>query len=201
MQTNIAPAEFGRAGGAIVNTIIKSGTNEIHGTAFWFLRNSALDARATFSPTRTPFRRQQFGGTLGFPIIKNKLFVFGDYSGLRQFFPVSLDHASVPTAKMRTGDFSELLNPAVSLLSSPIVIRNVMTGAPYPGNVINTPLNKVGQNYLNAYPMPNLPGVQQNYIVTRNQTQQFDDFDTRVDYLWNDRTRSSAVSAMAMILP
>jgi hypothetical protein len=184
VQTNIAPAEFGRAGGATVNTVIKSGSNQIHGSAFWFLRNSDLDARPTFDVTKPEFRRHQFGGTLGFPIVKNKLFVFGDYQGLRQFQPLGLDHASVPTAKMRTGDFSELLNPAVSLLPSPIVIRNVATGVPYPGNII--PASGIltpGKNYLNAYPLPNLPGVQQNFEISRNQTQNFDDFDVRVDYI------------------
>src|SRR5271165_116331 len=188
VQTSISPAEFGRAGGAIVNTVIKSGTNEIHGSAFWFLRNSQLDARPTFDPTRPEFRRHQFGGTLGFPILKNKLFVFGDYQGLRQFTPVSVDHASVPTALMRMGNFSELLNPAVSGLSIPIVIHNVLTGQPFPNNVIpSNLLNKAGLAYLNAYPMPNLPGVEQNFIIARSQTQNFDDFDTRVDYVFSDR--------------
>ncbi|MBV9302904.1 MAG: TonB-dependent receptor [Acidobacteriaceae bacterium] len=190
VQTNIAPAEFGRAGGAIVNTVIRSGTNDIHGSAFWFLRNSALDARPTFAPTKTEFRRHQFGGTLGFPIVKNKLFVFGDFSGLRQFFPVSLDHVTVPTMLMRSGNFSELLNPAVSGLSAPIVIRDVMTGLPYSGNVIPPgQINKVGQTYLNAFPLPNLPGVEQNYITTRNQIQDFRDWDIRVDYLLNEKNQ------------
>ncbi len=188
VQTSIAPAEFGRAGGAIVNTVVKSGTNDIHGSAFWFLRNSALDARPTFDSSKPEFRRHQFGGTLGFPILKNKLFVFGDYQGLRQFQPLGLDRASVPTARMRSGDFSELLNPAVSLLSSPIVIRNVATGQPYPGNVIPTAnIVTTGSNYLNAYPLPNAPGVQQNFLISRNQTQNFDDFDVRVDYVANTK--------------
>jgi hypothetical protein len=76
-------------------------------------QNSVLDARPTFDPTIPEFRCRQFGGTLGLPILKNKLFVFGDYQGLRQCTPVSVDHASVPTAIKRQGNFSELLNPAV----------------------------------------------------------------------------------------
>jgi hypothetical protein len=185
VQTNIAPAEFGRAGGAIVNTALKSGSNDIHGSAFDFLRNSEVDARPTFAPSVAPFRRNQFGGTLGAPIVKNKLFVFGDYQGFRQATPVGVDMASVPTPLMRQGNFSELLNPATSGLSQPYVIKNLQTGEPFAGNVIPTNLqNPVGLKYLNAYPLPNVPGkVQQNYIIQRQQVQNFDDFDIRTD--WN----------------
>ena len=196
VQTNIAPAEFGRAGGAIVNTTLKSGSNEIHGSAFEFIRNDNVDARPTFAPGISEFRRNQFGGAIGAPIIKNKLFVFGDYQGFRQSTPVGVDFASVPTTLMRQGNFSELLNPAASGLSQPYVIRNVSTGAPFPGNIIPSNLqNPVGLNYLNAFPMPNIAGkVQQNYVVQRQQTQNFDDFDIRAD--WN-ATQGDRVFARA----
>src|ERR1022692_4535858 len=131
VQTNIAPAEFGRAGGAIVNTTLKSGDNGIHGSAFEFIRNSQVDARPYFAPNISEFRRNQFGGAIGAPIIKNKLFIFGDYQGFRQSTPVGVDFASVPTALMRQGNFSELLNAAAAGLSQPYVIRNVSTGAPF----------------------------------------------------------------------
>ena len=185
VQTNIAPAEFGRAGGAIVNTTLKSGSNEIHGSAFEFIRNDNVDARPTFAPGISEFRRNQFGGAIGSPIIKNKLFVFGDYQGFRQSTPVGVDFASVPTTLMRQGNFSELLNAAAAGLSQPYVIRNVSTGAPFAGNIIPSNLqNPVGLNYLKAFPMPNIAGkVQQNYAVQRQQTQNFDDFDVRAD--WN----------------
>jgi len=185
VQTNIAPAEFGRAGGAIVNTALKSGSNDIHGSAFDFIRNSEVDARPALAPSISPFRRNQFGATLGAPIVKNKLFVFGDYQGFRQATPVGVDLASVPTALMRKGDFSELLNPAVSGLSQPYVIKDLQTGQPFSGNAIPAPLqNPAGLKYLNAYPMPNLPGkVQQNWVIQRQQVQNFDDFDIRTD--WN----------------
>ncbi len=112
VQTSVAPAEYGRAGGALVVTSIKSGTNDIHGSAFWFNRNTALNAEDFFTSPHTPtpsFNRNQFGGTVGFPIIKNKLFVFGDYEGLRLRQPGNVGFATVPTDLMRTGDFSELL--------------------------------------------------------------------------------------------
>lgn len=185
VQTSIPPAEFGRAGGAIVNTTLKSGSNEIHGSAFEFLRNSQVDARPTFAPSVSPFRRNQFGGTLGMPIVKDKLFVFGDYQGFRQATPVGVDYASVPTALMRQGNFSELLNPTVSGLSQPYVIRDLTTGLPFANNVIPTSRqNPVGLRYLNAYPLPNIAGkVQQNWVIQRQQTQAFNDFDIRTD--WN----------------
>ena len=183
VQTNMASAEYGRAGGAMVNTAIKSGTNQFHGAAFDYLRNSQLDARPTFAETRNPFRRNQFGADIGGPIRKNKIFIFGDYQGLRQSEPIENYRASVPTALMRQGNFSELLNPAVSLLPSAIVITNLMTGQPFPGNIIPSNLqNPVGLKYLNAYPQPNLPGVEQNYALQRQQVQNLDDFDIRGDW-------------------
>jgi hypothetical protein len=148
VQTNIAPAEFGRAGGAIVNTTLKSGDNGIHGSAFEFIRNSQVDARPYFAPNISEFRRNQFGGAIGAPIIKNKLFIFGDYQGFRQSTPVGVDFASVPTALMRQGNFSELLNPSLSGLSQPYVITNVSTGLAYAGNIIPSSLqNPVGLKY------------------------------------------------------
>jgi Carboxypeptidase regulatory-like domain len=196
VQTNIAPAEFGRAGGGIVNTTLKSGSNEIHGSAFEFIRNSQVDARPTFAPTISEFRRNQFGGDIGAPIIKNKVFVFGDYQGFRQATPVGVDYASVPTALMRQGNFSELLNPATSGLSQAYVIKDLSTGQPFTGNIIpSNQQNPVGLKYLNAYPMPNVAGkVQQNYVVQRNQDQNFDDFDVRGDW---DATQNDRVFARA----
>jgi hypothetical protein len=196
VQTNIAPAEFGRAGGAIVNTTMKSGDNGIHGSAFEFIRNSEVDARPYFAPTTAPFRRNQFGGAIGAPVIRNKVFVFGDYQGFRQSTPVGVDFASVPTQLMRQGNFSELLDPAKSGLSQPYVISNVSTGQPFPGNMIpSNQQNPVGLKYLNAYPMPNITGkVQQNYVIQRQQNQNFDDFDVRSD--WN-ATQNDRVFARA----
>lgn len=187
LDTSVAPAEFGRAGGAIVNTALKSGTNEVHGSAFEFLRNSLVDARQTFASTKTLFQRNQFGGTIGFPVIKNKFFLFGDYQGLRQNQPLEPGFVTVPTQAMRSGDFSVLLNPALSGLSAPVVIHNVTTGAPYAGNII-TQLNPVGQAYLNAFPLPTFTNkVEQNYETNERQTQQFDDFDVRGDYIVSDK--------------
>ena len=112
--------EYGQYNGAIVNVVSKSGTNDWHGSAFEFLRNEKFDARNFFDPSRGAFKRNQFGGTIGGPIIKNKLFIFGDYQGTRQSRGLSTGLITVPTAAQRTGDLSTLFadnydpnNPAV----------------------------------------------------------------------------------------
>lgn len=200
VQTSVAPAEFGRGGGGIINAVIRSGRNDFFGSAFLFLRNSALDARPTYDLTKHEFRRGQFGGSVGGPLYlprfgeggpatiagKNKLFFFADYEGLRQFLPVGTDTATVPTAAFRTGDFSALLNPAISGLSAPIQLIDPLTGLPIPGNRLDllpgNRLNPVGLNYLNAFPLPNFgTGVIGNYKNTRNEITHQNNFDIRID--------------------
>ncbi|MDI1240730.1 MAG: carboxypeptidase regulatory-like domain-containing protein, partial [bacterium] len=94
VQTSTAPAEFGRGGGGIINSVIKSGRNDFFGSAFLFLRNDNLDARPTFNSKKNEFRRSQFGGTVGGPILKDKIFFFADYEGLRQFLPLNSETAT-----------------------------------------------------------------------------------------------------------
>ena len=97
LQTNSYSAEFGRSGGAVVNAITKSGTNNYHGDLFEFFRNSALDARDYFEdPTqkKASFKQNQFGGTFGGPIVKDKLFWFGDYQGTSIRNPLTFISAS-----------------------------------------------------------------------------------------------------------
>jgi hypothetical protein len=111
---SLAPAEFGRVGGVLVQAAVKSGTNQIHGSLWEFYRDSALGAaNPNYFDPGTPvksFHRNQFGATLGGPIWKDRLFLFGDYHGSRQTIPNSGPSINtVPTVKMRTGDFSELI--------------------------------------------------------------------------------------------
>ncbi|HUB52279.1 MAG TPA: TonB-dependent receptor [Terracidiphilus sp.] len=121
VNTNIAPAEYGRAGGAIVMTSLKSGTNNYHGSAFWFYRDQSFDSNYNYQfngAGKTPptgFLRNQPGFSIGGPVwpkLRDKLFIFGDYQALRETLPVPVHYVTVPTDKMRTGDFTELLNPA-----------------------------------------------------------------------------------------
>lgn len=130
--TNVAPAEFGRAGGALVQVATKSGTNNIHGAAYWFNR-SKIGAADVFDYTAESqctflgesgcvalpsLSRNQFGASLGGPIWKNKVFAFVDYQGWRQVFPDGVDSTRVPTALMRTGNFTELLAPGSGTATS-----------------------------------------------------------------------------------
>jgi outer membrane receptor protein involved in Fe transport len=193
VQTSVASAEFGRGGGGIINSVVKSGRNDFYGSAFLFLRNDDLDARRTFDDVKREFRRGQFGGTFAGPIWKDKAFFFGDYEGLRQFLPVSQDFASVPTAAFRNGDFSSL----TTQLKDPLTGQNVcVTGTTTNGNLCSngngiaynrldllpgSRLNTVGLAYLRAFPLPNLSGAERNYVVTRNETTNTDTFDIRGD--------------------
>jgi hypothetical protein len=108
LLTNSFNAEYGRFSGAIVNVITKSGTNEIHGSVYEFLRNEKLDTKNYFDPERGVFKRNQFGGTIGAPIVKNKLFFFGDYQGTREIRGLSSGLINTPSLIERTGDFSDL---------------------------------------------------------------------------------------------
>jgi Carboxypeptidase regulatory-like domain len=109
--TSAGSAEYGQYSGAIVNVVTKSGTNQFHGSAFEFVRNEKFDSRNFFDPSRGAFKRNQFGGTIGGPIIKNRLFVYGDYQGTRQSRGLSTGLITVPTADQRAGNVADLLDP------------------------------------------------------------------------------------------
>src|SRR6185369_483948 len=143
LQTNSYSAEFGRSGGAVVNAITKSGANNYHGDVFEFFRNSALDARDYFEPptdTKASFKQNQFGGTLGGPIIQDKLFWFADYQGTRIRNPLNWN-SLVPTAAERAGDFSAPGEPT---------IYDPETGNPFAGNIIPSDrIDQISQAYMN----------------------------------------------------
>src|SRR5919106_5387449 len=128
VETSNYSAEFGAEAGAHVNMVIKSGTNEFHGTAHEFHRNDALSARNFFASEKPDFERNQFGGTLGGPVVKNKLFFFGSYEGARIGSGLTLN-GRVPEAKARAGDFSDLLARDVQIIDP-------LSGQPFPGNAI-----------------------------------------------------------------
>ena len=106
--TSNAGAEYGNYSGGQVNVATKSGTNQFHGDAFEFLRNSDLDSRNFFSPSRGILQQNQFGGAVGGPIIRNKLFFFVDYQGTRQTVGVDTGNILVPSASDRTGNLSDV---------------------------------------------------------------------------------------------
>jgi len=212
VNTSVAPAEFVRACGAIIQTPIKSGSNAFHGSAFEFRRSSEFDAKPYGTVGPAPFKRNQFGGTLGGPIIKNKLFFFGDYQGLRQSQPLNIEYATVPTDQMRKGDFSQLLGTNLPTVPAAAICPNLYAGntvmPQFAGkgyiydpttclpfgwngttgtNIIPNP-NPVGLKYLNAYPEPNIAGaILQNYRAQRQSIRNFDDYDIRVDYIMSEK--------------
>src|ERR1022692_1224714 len=106
--TNNFDAQYGNYSGGVVNVVTKSGGNQVHGSGFEFLRNTDLDARNFFSPERSFYRQNQFGGTAGGPIRKNKVFFFGDYQGTRTSQGFDTGLISVPTLADRKGDLRDL---------------------------------------------------------------------------------------------
>ncbi len=204
IDTSVAPAQYGRAGGGIVISSIKSGTNSIHGSAFEYYRSGKFDSNPYYQflgagPTPNPaYNRNQWGGDVGFPIIKNKLFMFGDYQAWRETEPVGSSFVTVPTAKMRQGNLSELLNPALtggkfinhSNLCQPSsappdgLIYDPITCTPFSGNIIpQNRLNPAAVNYLNAFPLPTLSNtVLNNYQTFQTQIINYNDFDVRIDW-------------------
>src|SRR5215469_3302368 len=117
--TNNFDPEYGNYSGGIVNVVTKSGSNQLHGSGFEFLRNTALDARNFFSPERGFFRQNQFGGTLGGPIVRDKLFYFGDYQGTRTSQGIDTGLISVPTLAHRTGDLSDQTDSLTGKVAGP----------------------------------------------------------------------------------
>ena len=107
VETDNYSAEYDHAAGAVINATIKSGTNQLHGSLWEYNRNTVLNAVGFFKPRNgtLPFNQNQFGAAAGGPILKNKLFVFGDYEGFRRVYH-PLQFASVPTTSMDNGDFS-----------------------------------------------------------------------------------------------
>lgn len=164
--TGTYSAEYGRASGAQIMVTTKSGGNDLHGSLWEFHRNSAFDARNFFSPSKPPFRRNQFGAVTGGRIRRDKTFFFLGYEGqLRGQQDAS--RLNLPTVAFRNGDFSAITTP----IRDP---RNSNT--PFPGNRIPQPAwSPQGAGLLALYPQPNTAGVQ-NYAVsaaTKNEAHQF----------------------------
>lgn len=174
-------ASFGRNAGGQVNVVMKSGGNRLHGTAYHFFRNDVLDARNFFAPKGEPdpkYRRNQFGFSLGGPIVKDRAFFFGDYEGRRTRQGL-VRLTRVPTALERNGDFSQS--------GVPYVI-NPFTQQPFPGNKIpDYRIHPVGRALAALYPLPNRAGVQ-NYVSSPVLSDDSDNFDLRLDHRLSERS-------------
>ncbi len=192
VQTGDYTAELGHAAGAVLNVATKSGSNSFHGDLWEYFRNDVLNARDYFQTAKPKYRQNQFGATLGGPIVKNKLFFFGDAEANRVIFGQTGIY-SVPTLNMRNGDFSQLLNPALNGRGAPVLLYR--PGGPGAGtlncngqqNVIcPANINKTAQNILNAFPKPNLGAAGQtynNYLYQGSGSDNTTQYDGRMD--WN----------------
>lgn len=196
MITNNASAEFGNFQGGIVSTTIKSGTNELHGVVYDFLRNDKLNANSwsnNWAGNPKPgIRWNMFGGTAGGPIIRNKLFFFGDYQGLRYHTPSSTSSLTVFTADERRGDFSRLLTERNIQLYNPFQLDASGNRVPFPNNQIPLSLiDPVAQKLFSSsfYPAPNNNNLERNQTNTSTSTTSSNQFDVKIDVNLSDRDR------------
>ncbi len=167
--TNNFDPEYGNYNGGMVTVVTKPGTNALHGDAFEFFRNTALDARGYFDPTRSTFKQNQFGGTLGGPVRRDKVFFFSDYQGTRTDQGVSTGDISVPTLAERSGEFNDLTGsvsgPYLASLLSQELGSAVTSGEAYtrvfPGGAIpQSAWSAPGKNLLAYIPSPNVSASQ-----------------------------------------
>jgi hypothetical protein len=178
IATSTYSAEYGNSGGGVERFTVKSGTNELHGTLYEFLRNDKLDARGFFAARRSVHRENQYGGTVGGPIYipkvydgRNKSFFFFNYDGFKYRSGAASLVGSVPTAAFRAGDLSTLLNPDGSLLqlydyySTAPDGQGGYTRLPFSNNQIPSNLiSEVSKKIMSYVPLPNVPGSNfQNY--------------------------------------
>jgi hypothetical protein len=189
VQTSNYSAEFGQNAGGVVNVITKSGTNQVHGDAFGFVRNGDLDARNFFSPTTDPLKRSQFGGTLGGPVIKDRTFFFVEYQGTRIRSNFGGQSAFVPTAANLVGDFSADLNASNpnNPLGKVLAIKDPLTGQPFPNNQI--PTSRLDPASMNVAAL--LPPASGNGSVfySKPDVENFDETMARVDHKISDSDR------------
>lgn len=195
VQTSNYSAVLGHSAGAVVNTSIKSGTNQIHGDIWEYFRNTALDARDFDALTIPAYHENQFGATLGLPIVKNKLFFFG-YAEANRIIQGQTSTLAVPTPLMRQGNFTELLNTNLTGAAQPIDLYE-------PGSAGTQPLtcngqqnvfcpsqsNSIAKNILGLYPLPNTNNgkTYANYVVNTNASYYSWQWGSRMDYDISDK--------------
>jgi len=197
IDTNNYNAEYGNVAGGVVTAVTRSGTNDFHGSAFIFGRNDSLDANSWANnkseAAKGNFSQQIYGGTFGGPLIKNKLFFFGDYQGTNINRPGDTTSTVAPAA-WRTGDFS-------SLLASGTVIKDPLTGLPFPNNQIpvsrfSPQAQAILSNQTN-YPLPNRPGLNGNYVSHTNSQDRNKQGDLKLDWAASPKDNFSLRGSLA----
>ena len=197
-----AQAEYGNVNGGDIVALLKSGTNQFHGSAFYYVNDDSFNANTWAAGLNRPVVQKNsatsniFGATIGGPVLKNRLFFFADYSGNR-YHTGGQKTANVATAAMRRGDFSELLNANVLGAKTVQLYNALAPGSPaYANNQLqSTAINPVAR-YLFAhpelYPLPNTPAVSgtlttNNFVGTTKQRIYNDQFDVKVDYRYHEK--------------
>jgi hypothetical protein len=192
IESNSPPAEFGRFNGGVVNLTMKSGANAFHGDGFEFFRNEALNARNYFQstiPTKPGYSRNQFGGTAGGPVVKDRTFFFVDYQGQRQSI-ARTQISVVPTLLQRQGIFTEPIGGRVPAIfdpaSAPGAGRTAFGNNTIPANRIDP----IALALLQRYPLPTSPGTSNNYSRTDNEIDNQDQWDVRLDHRFSGRNQA-----------
>ena len=195
LQTGILPAEFGRAAGSFMNIVIKSGTNQLHGSFYEYFRNSALDANNFFARGQgndlPAFGSNTYGATVGGPIVKNRTFGFFSYEGAREGNGLNR-RAAVPTPLMRQGDFSEIPNPLFDPFSVQMV-NGQPTRSRFANNIIPASrLDAVGRNAVGFFPDQNTapPNAAQpwvnNFTFSDKWPRNYDAYIAKGDHQFSD---------------
>ncbi len=208
VETDNYSAEYGRSAGAVINVSIRSGTNVLHGSAYDYLRNTVFNAVGPFYAPTNPLTgaqqkpiliRNQFGGTLGGPVLKDRLFVFGDYEGTRQIVH-AVNQATVPTLNQSGRSALALANGGYTFISgssaengTPVPLINPLTGQTYPNGIIpftDPGVSSFAKGVLAALPSPNVPGnpFGNNYASLPPDTINDDKGDIRMDYTASTKT-------------
>ena len=187
IEANNVPAEFGRFNGGVVNISTRSGSNQLHGSLYEFLRNEDLNARNYFAPTgaKPEYRRNLYGATLGAPILRDKLFFFGDFQGVRQLIGRTV-YSNVPTMNERVGNFS-----GVSQIYDPSTTDSTGSRTEFANDTITTPFDTASAALLNLFPTPkDLTKAANNYWRTANDIDHQSQFDVRADGAYKSRDRA-----------
>ncbi len=212
LQTNSFSAEFGFTGGAVVNVVTRSGTNQVHGSAFDFLRNSAMNANAFFSNRNgrpiVPSRRNQFGGAVGGPVYipkvyngRNQTFFFFHHEGTKSASQATTTQ-TLPTLLERGGDFTQTMDASGRpiLIYNPFSVTRDASGNPlralFPGNVIPSSMfSPVAVAAMKFYPQPNQPGLPfthtSNFFQSGSSVSNSYQTTAKIDHNLNDRRRIS----------
>jgi carboxypeptidase family protein/TonB-dependent receptor-like protein len=187
-------AEYGVRGGSVINIGLKSGTNEIHGSAFWDRHTDAFDARNWFASEVTPFRLNQYGGNVGFPIKKDKAFVFLSYQGfhLKNVFPSQVALPSAEEIFDATQCVTTGINPNTAGDPNPTACINTGPG-PGSDQIVGTAddgtVNSIGANLLSFIPLA--PGPGQKVNIAANNALDLNNFHVKFDYIFNQNHRLS----------